>query len=165
MDNEATVFVVDDDAAVLHSVASALASRGMNAECFESADAFRQNVDATRPGCLIVDLKMPGMSGIQLLQQLKLEQDFRPAVVITGFAEIETVVQSMKLGAADFLQKPFVPAQLIEAAQQALEKDRRLRESRQAGEGARSKLATLPKEEIAVMSRLARGLTNQQIAN
>jgi two-component system, LuxR family, response regulator FixJ len=160
-----TVFVVDDDPAVLHSLQTLLDSQGLTSECYPSAEAFLDAVDARRPGCLVADLRMPGVTGIQLLQHLADNRQSRPTVVISGFAEVSSVVQSMKLGAIDVLEKPFHPAKLLSAVRNALDADVHRRARSVEQRQALDRVEGLSADERAVLAGIARGLTNREIAD
>lgn len=160
-----TVFVVDDDLAVLHSLQTLLEEQGLPAECFSSAEAFLKSVDPQRPGCLVADLRMPGVTGLQLLQRLAESRQGRPTVVISGFAEVSSVVQSMKLGAIDVLEKPFHPGKFLAAVRNALQIDDQLRVSTAEQRSALAQIEKLTADERPVMAGIVRGLTNREIAD
>ena len=161
---EPTVFVVDDDPAVLDSLQRLLTSQGHRVECFSSGEAYLEGVAAERAGCLVVDLRMPGVTGLQLLQQLASAESSRPTVVISGHAEIASVVQAMKLGAVDVLEKPFQPSHLLKAVQAALVVDAGSRGRIDTRRRARERINQLSADERAVLGGIAHGLTNRQIA-
>lgn len=161
---EPTVFVVDDDPAVLDSLQRLLSSQGHRVECFSSGEGYLQSVTADRAGCLVVDLRMPGVTGLQLLQHLAIEESSRPTVVISGHAEIASVVQAMKLGAVDVLEKPFQPSHLLKAVQAALLVDAGTRGRVDTRRRARERINQLSADERAVLGGIAHGLTNRQIA-
>lgn len=161
---EPTVFVVDDDPAVLDSLQRLLSSQGHRVECFSSGEAYLEGVTAERAGCLVVDLRMPGVTGLQLLQQLASAESSRPTVVISGHAEIASVVQAMKLGAVDVLEKPFQPSHLLKAVQAALVVDAGSRGRIDTRRRARERINQLSTDERAVLGGIAHGLTNRQIA-
>jgi two-component system, LuxR family, response regulator FixJ len=160
-----TVFVVDDDLAVLHSLQTLLEGQGIPAEFFSSAEAFLQEVDPQRPGCLVADLRMPGVTGLQLLQQMAERRQGRPTVVISGFAEVSNVVQSMKLGAIDVLEKPFHPGKFLAAVRNALQIDEHSRNRTAEQRIALDRIEKLSAEERPVMAGIVRGLTNREIAD
>lgn len=164
MSSEPTVFVVDDDPAVLRSVAGLLASQGYAVETYDQPEQFLQQADPRRPGCLVVDLKMPGVTGIELLQRLRQVAAERPTVVISGHAEVGSVVQAMQLGAVNVLEKPFRPEEFLESVQQALDADRTLRAAAETRRAAAAKLGQLTESEQAVLRGIARGLTIPEIA-
>lgn len=159
-----TVFVVDDDSAVRDSLSALLSSQGLPAECFPSAGAYLDSVSETRVGCLLLDLRMPGMTGIELLQRLANDGASRPTVVITGCADISAVVQAMKLGAIDLLQKPCHPGKLVELVRTSLESDIRNRSRQQQHENDLKRIEALSGSDQLLLSGIVRGLTNQQIA-
>jgi two-component system, LuxR family, response regulator FixJ len=164
MSVEPTVFVVDDDPAVLRSIVGLLTSEGYSVESFEHPESFLQRVDPGRPGCLVVDLKMPGVTGIELLQRLRKDSADRPTVVISGHAEIGSVVQAMQLGAVNVLEKPFRPEEFLESVRQALEADRSLRANAEHQQELAAKLGVLTAGELSVLRGMARGLTIEAIA-
>jgi two-component system, LuxR family, response regulator FixJ len=156
--------VVDDDPAVLRSIVGLLTSEGYSVESFEHPESFLQRVDPGRPGCLVVDLKMPGVTGIELLQRLRKDSADRPTVVISGHAEIGSVVQAMQLGAVNVLEKPFRPEEFLESVRQALEADRTLRAAVEQQQELAAKLGVLTEGELSVLRGMARGLTIEAIA-
>lgn len=163
--SEPTVFLIDDDAAVLDSTMRLLNAEGLRTECFSSVDQFLSRVESSRIGCLVVDLRMPGKSGIDLLSALSISRTPRHAVVISGYAQIESVVQAMKLGAVDFLEKPFSPQKFITAVRAALELEIRQRGTEEHVCQHRRKIDALSKDEFTVLTGIVRGLTNQQLAD
>lgn len=165
MTHPPTVFVVDDDPAVLHSLQTLLDSQGLRSECFSSAEAFLEAVDPQRPGCLVADLRMPGVTGLQLLQRLAEKRQGRPTVVISGFAEVSSVVQSMKLGAIDVIEKPFHPGKFLVAVRNALAADERQRARSVQQHQALERIEALSADERAVLGGIVRGLTNREIAD
>lgn len=103
---DATVFVVDDDAAVLRSYEALIRSWGLAVECYTSAEAFLTDSERARPGCLLADLRLQGMSGLELLEQLRTDGNSLPVIIITGHSDIRTCVSAMKQGTIDFIEKP-----------------------------------------------------------
>lgn len=164
MSGEPTVFVVDDDQAVLRSVAGLLASQGYAVEAYDRPELFLQQVESQRAGCLVVDLKMPGVTGIELLQRLHAASAVRPTVVISGHAEISAVVQAMQLGAVNVLEKPFQPEDFLMSVQEALDADRSLRGTAARQSAAAARLGQLTDGEQRVLRGIARGLTIPEIA-
>lgn len=160
-----TVFVVDDDTPVLDSLTSLLGGHGFIAECFPSAEEYLSQVTPDRPGCLVLDLLMPGMTGVELLERMTALQCHRPVLAITGYSPMDAIVQIVKLGAVDVLQKPFSPSRLIESVRKALQIDAARREGRSECVQARLKINALSAEERMVLSGIVRGLTNQAIAD
>ena len=160
----ATVFVVDDDASVRAALASLIRSAGLKVETFASAREFLARAPAGVPSCLVLDLRLPGLSGLDLqsrMGELNLEI---PIVFITGHGDIPTSVRAMKAGAVEFLTKPFLDRDLLDAIAQAIERDRaaRLRQTEMGELTAR--YASLTPREREVMERVVSGLLNKQVA-
>jgi FixJ family two-component response regulator len=161
MDANVTVFVVDDDAAARESVVALVSEKGVKATAFASAEEFLDRFDPQMTGCLVVDVRMAGMSGLQLLQHLQAKQSTLPAIVITGYADVPLAVKAMQAGAMTFLEKPCQDQELWQAIQQAL--DLELSQQmikRQKGE-IESRLASLTEDEVAVLRKLLEGLPNR----
>ena len=159
-----TVFIVDDDAAVRNSLRLLVKSVGLTAAAFVSAQEFLATYDPLQPGCLVLDVRMPGMSGLDLQQQLNLRGAVIPVIFITGHGDIPMAVEAMQHGAFDFLQKPFRDQDLIDRIQRALEKDR---ESRAAlGQRARNRerFASLTPREREVLTLVTSGKANKVMA-
>lgn len=159
-----TVFVVDDDVAVLDSLSMLLTNQGYHVECFSSAEAYLQNAGADRPGCLLLDIRMPGTSGLELLQQLARKSRLRPTLILSGYADTQTVVKAIKIGATNFLEKPVQPQELIQTIHDALELDRQQRQQNQACLSSKTLLDRLSDQESQVLAHLDRGLNNRQVA-
>lgn len=159
-----TVFVVDDEAAQRRALKRLLGAHEFAVHCFESAEAFLAGYDPAQSGCLLLDLRMPGASGLELQQELRRRGAELPIVFLTGHADVPTSVYSMKLGAVDVLQKPVNEAQLLEALQRALTLDASRR--RKAGEldADRARLATLTAREREVLDLVLAGRSNKQVA-
>jgi FixJ family two-component response regulator len=160
----ATVFVVDDDASVRAALAALIRSAGLKVETFASAREFLARAPARVPSCLVLDLRLPGLSGLDLqsrMGELNLEI---PIVFITGHGDIPTSVRAMKAGAVEFLTKPFLDRDLLDAIAQAIERDRaaRLRQTEMGELTAR--YASLTPREREVMERVVSGLLNKQVA-
>ena len=160
----ATVFVVDDDASVRAALASLIRSAGLKVETFASAREFLARAPAGVPSCLVLDLRLPGLSGLDLqsrMGELNLEI---PIVFITGHGDIPSSVRAMKAGAVEFLTKPFLDRDLLDAIAQAIERDRaaRLRQT-EMGE-LTACYASLTPREREVMERVVSGLLNKQVA-
>ena len=165
MKNETpTVFVIDDDDAVRSSLRLLLKSYGLDAQLCASAEEFLANHDADRPGCMVLDVRMPGMSGIELQQQLNARGATIPIVFITGLNDARVGVNVMKAGAVDFLMKPFDESDLLIAVRSAIDKDRAKRELRAQTTQLQKRLATLTKREREVMLNVVAGHLNKQIA-
>jgi len=164
MDPNATVFVVDDDAAARESVLALVSLKGVRAQGFASAEEFLAQFKPQLTGCLVVDVRMTGMSGLQLLQQLHSRHSTLPAIVITGYADVPMAVKAMQSGALTFLEKPCQDQELWQAIQQALDQEKSLQSLRRQKGEIESRLATLTEDEVAVLRKLLEGLPNKRIA-
>jgi FixJ family two-component response regulator len=158
------VTVVDDDALVLRSLGRLLESRGFAVQTFSSAQEFLERSERAVPGCILMDLSMPGLSGLELQQVLAEAKDSRPVVFISGRGSVPSSVEAMKAGALDFLTKPLDEEKLIGAVQAALAKDRAGQERRAEHASIIACLATLTLRERQVLSRVVAGKLNKQIA-
>jgi len=159
-----TVFVIDDDQAVRDSLRLLLKSVGLPVRTHASAQEFLPSYDTRQPGCLIVDIRMPGMSGLELQQQLNLQGTTIPLIFITGHGDIPMAVEAMQLGAFDFLQKPFRDQDLIDRVQRALERDTSMRTQLKATDRIRERLATLTPREREVLNLVTTGKPNKVMA-
>jgi FixJ family two-component response regulator len=160
----AMVFVVDDDVAMRRSLENLIRSVGLRVEAFASAQEFLFTKREDVPGCLVLDVRLPGLSGLDLQKRMA-ESDIEvPIIFITGHGDIPMTVQAMKAGAVEFLPKPFRDQDLLDAIQQALERDRNSRELRVEVEVLRSRFDLLTPREREVMPLLVAGLLNKQIA-
>ena len=158
------VFVVDDDAAVRRSLARLLDSVGLRSETFGSAQEFLARQDPGGPACLVLDVRMPGLSGLDLQDRLASRAEVLPIVFMTGHGTVPMSVRAMKAGATDFLQKPFDDQALLDAVLAALDRSRAAREARSRREEVLARLATLTPREREVFDGVVRGLLNKQIA-
>lgn len=158
------VFLVDDQPAILKALGRLLASAGYVVQGYTSAREFLDSGDAGTPGCVVLDLAMPGMGGMALQRELSLRDSHLPVIFLTGEGDIATGVQAMKRGAADFLTKPVDDERLLAAVAAAF--DRNLRSLANGAERTdiRRRLATLTPREREVMDLVAEGLLNKQIA-
>jgi two-component system response regulator FixJ len=163
MGDETTVFIVDDDEAVRDSLAFLMQSVGLGTECYDSADSFLQAGVSQRAGCLLLDIRMPGMSGLEL-QWVLAERGIRlPVIFISGHADVPMAVRALKAGAFDFVEKPFNDQLLLDSVQRAIEADRQRRQSEaQLGEW-RALMATLTPREREVMELVVDGAANKVI--
>lgn len=159
-----TVFVVDDDDGVRTSLGILLDSAGYRAVPFASALDFLAQYDPARPGCVLLDMRMPGMTGMELLQELARRGGFLPVIFITGHGDVPMAVEAMKAGAFDFLQKPFSPKDLLERIRRALEADTEARNVLSLTEELRQRHATLTPREKEVMGLIVAGHANKVIA-
>lgn len=160
----ATVYVVDDDRDVRDSVAALVKSKGLSAHVFASAEEFLALKDIKQPGCVVMDVRMPGMSGLELQQQMVVMGHPLPVVMVTGFADVSMAVRAMRNGAVTFLQKPCSDSELWQGIQLALEKDvSEFAQKRQKSE-LEARFTTLTDDEVAVLRKLLAGHANKKIA-
>jgi two-component system, LuxR family, response regulator FixJ len=159
-----TVFIVDDDTKVAKSLRWLLESVGLRAETFSNAGEFLANLPKGRPGCLVVDVRMPSMSGLGLQEELTALGVTLPIIFITGHGSVQTAVRALQNGAIDFLEKPIDDQRLIDLVQRAIRLDAELR--RQAAERAElaTRHASLSAREREVLDHLIEGRTNKAIA-
>jgi FixJ family two-component response regulator len=158
------VFLVDDDAAIRSALKRGLVASGFAVQAFESADAFLSAHDPEMPGCLIADIAMPGMSGLELQSVLSSRGCARPVIFVTGKGSIPMSVQAMRAGAVTFLPKPVRLTELVEAVGEALDKDRRWREELAERLAVESRLGALTTREREVLDLIVVGKLNKQIA-
>ena len=158
------VSVVDDDALVLKSLDRLLRSVGYSVRTFSSGQAFLEFRSEGAPGCIVIDLSMPGLNGLELQQALAKKADSRPVVFISGQGDVPATVKAMKAGAVDFLTKPFDEKQLIGAVNAAVEKDRASRETQSERAAVDARLSTLTPREREVLELVVAGRLNKQIA-
>jgi FixJ family two-component response regulator len=162
-ETDAMVFVVDDDAPMRESLKNLIRSVGLRVELFASAQEFLRSKRPDLPSCLVLDVRLPGLSGLDLQKRTGDAGIEIPIVFITGHGDIPMSVRAMKAGAVEFLTKPFRDQDLLDAIQQALERDRTARDQRAALEELRNRFASLTPREREVMKRVVAGLLNKQI--
>lgn len=162
--SEATVFIVDDDAAMLKSLTLLIKSINLNVETYLSATDFLDNYDPARPGCLVLDIRMPGMSGLELQEALDKRDAIIPTIVITGHADVPVAVQAMKRGAVDFLEKPFSDQVLLDQVGRAVAMDAEIRKERTIREAVKQRIELLTPREREVMNLVISGKLNKVIA-
>ena len=162
-ETDAMVFVVDDDAPMRESLKNLIRSVGLRVELFASAQEFLRRKPPDLPSCLVLDVRMPGLSGLDLQKRTGDAGIEIPIVFITGHGDVPMSVRAMKAGAVEFLTKPFRDQDLLDAIQQALERDGKARDQRAALEKVRSRFASLTSREREVMKRVVAGLLNKQI--
>ena len=161
---QAIVFVVDDDERMRQSLKNLVGSVGLRVEAFASAQEFMRSKLMDVPGCLVLDVRLPGLSGLDLQKRMADAGIAIPIIFITGHGDIPMTVRAMKAGAVEFLTKPFRDQDLLDAIQQALERDRIAREQRAEIEELRGRLDSLTPREREVMGLVVAGLLNKQIA-
>ncbi len=159
-----TVFVVDDDEGVRNSLRFLLKSVGLATRALASASEFLEVYKPNQPGCLVLDVRMPGMSGIELQQQLNLRGATIPVIFITGHGDIPMAVEAMQHGAFDFLQKPFRDQDLIDRIQRALERDAKNRAALAQHAKIRERFESLTPREREVLALMTRGKPNKVMA-
>lgn len=164
MKSEPMVFIVDDDESVRKSIARLVKSIGLNAETFPSPQSFLDRKPYNGPCCLVLDVRMPGMSGIDLQRELEKSGLFLPVIFITGYGTVPMSVQAMKNGAVDFLPKPFKDQDLLNAIQQAIDKDKQARKDLAEIEGIQHRIDRLTHREYEVLSLIISGMLNKQVA-
>jgi len=158
------VFVVDDAAAIRNSLRRLITSVGSTVEVFPSARAFLEARRPDAPGCLVLDVRLPGLSGLDLQRELAVTDAELPIVFLTGHGDIPMSVHAMKAGAVEFLTKPFRAQELLDAIRSAIERDRTMRAERQERTERRRRYASLTPRERDVLERIVAGLLNKQIA-
>ena len=159
-----TVFVVDDDQAVRESLALLVQSVGIEAETFASAREFLDTYRPDQRGCLITDIRMPGMSGLELQEQLSSDGVRIPVIVLTGHGDVPAAVRALKGGAVDFVEKPFNPQALLDLVQQAIAKDAEIRELADQEAAVAERMSLLTPREHEVMTLVVVGKANKVIA-
>ncbi len=163
-ERDATVFVVDDDASVREAIASLVRSAGLRAQGFASAQEFLARPPPDAPGCLVLDVRLPGLSGLDLQSRLaELDLDI-PIVFITAHGDVPTSVRAMKAGALEFLTKPFSDDELLGAIAKAIERHRASRRQHAELDELKGFYASLTPRERQVMALVASGMLNKQIA-
>ena len=162
MTSSGVVHIVDDDDAVRQSLAFLLSLSGLAVRLYDSATAFLSGLSGLQGGCLITDVRMSGMTGIELLHQLRAKACSLPAIVITGHGDVPLAVEAMKAGAVDFIEKPFDQEAILNAVKRALE--RGMEADSGDGAAAAAKLATLSERERQVLEGLVAGHPNKTIA-
>jgi FixJ family two-component response regulator len=160
-----TVFIVDDDALVRASIQGLLKSVGLCSEMFENAEEFLRAERPDAPSCLVLDVSLPGISGLDFQRELAASGVHIPIIFITGHGDIPMSVKAMKSGAVEFLTKPFVDQDLLDAVQQALDHDRTTRQKQNALADLRKHYDALTAREREVMGLVVSGMLNKQIAS
>jgi len=159
-----TVFIIDDDASVRVSIQDLLESLGLRSESFGTAEEFLRSKRPDGPSCLVLDVRLPGVNGLDFQRRL-IDAGFRiPIIFITGHGDIPMTVKAMKSGAVEFLTKPFQDRELLSAIRQALDRDRTAREQESSLAELRARHKALTAREREVMSLVVSGMLNKQIA-
>jgi len=159
------VYIVDDDSAIRDALSFLMKSIGFESKAYASAEAFLDQADFDRPGCLVVDVRMHGMSGLELQQVLNERGVTLPVIIITGHGDVPMAVQAMKAGAVDFLEKPYDNDVLITRIRQCLEEATREQDKESRIAEAKARVAQLTPRELEVMNLLVAGKHNKIIAN
>jgi RNA polymerase sigma factor (sigma-70 family) len=163
-ESEAIVYVIDDDAQTRDALKNLMRSVGLHVEVFASAQDFLRSKRPDVPACLVLDVRLRGLSGLDLQKRMAEAKIEVPIIFITGYGDIPMTVQAMKAGAVEFLTKPFRNQELLDAIQQALERDRSTREQRAKNEELHTRYDSLTPREREVMTLVVAGLLNKQIA-
>jgi FixJ family two-component response regulator len=164
MTTDATVFIVDDDQAMRTSLQWLIEATGLSVQTYASADVFLASYYPGRAGCLLLDVRMPGMSGLELQSYLAREGYRLPVILITGHGDVAMAVKAMKAGAMDFIEKPFHDEDLLRSIHHALEFDQKHRATRSAKADIAMRLAELTPREHEVMAMVTEGKSNREIA-
>lgn len=165
MTQDPTVFIVDDNPAFLESLSALISSMGMKTRCFQSADEYLRAFEPEAPGCLIVDVRMPGLSGLDLQERLGREPISPPIIVLTGHAEIPAALRAIRQGAVEFLQKTFTEADLWDALQRAMAKDAADRLAHANRSAKKALLNQLTQGEMEVLQLILAGRSNKSVAS
>jgi FixJ family two-component response regulator len=163
-EDQPTIFIIDDDVSVRDAITGVVKSVGLRAQTFVSAQDFLQRSPPDGPNCLVLDVRLPGLSGLDFQRELTRLHIQIPIVFITGYGDIPMTVQAMKAGAVEFLTKPFRDQDLLDAIQQALERDRTIRQQRSELAVLRGRFEMLTQRERQVMGLVVAGKLNKEIA-
>ncbi|HWA96970.1 MAG TPA: response regulator [Pirellulales bacterium] len=162
--DQSIVFIVDDDPDVRHAIAVLMSTINLPTKSFASAQDFLDAVDERQSGCVVLDVRIPGMTGLQLQQRLVERGSTLPIIFISGESELATAVSAMRAGAIDFIAKPFSMQQLLDRAQEAVQLDRRRRSMQRQRQEMQDRVATLTARQREVMQLLAQGESTKSIA-
>lgn len=163
-DQELTVFIIDDDAAVRDSLADLMDSVGLTVQTYATAIDFLADYSAELLGCLVVDIRMPGMSGLELQQELNRREAMLPIILITAHGDVSMAVQAMREGALDFIQKPFRDQELLDRVNQALKSCDKQHNSQRKTQSVKKHIHNLTPREHQVMQMIIEGKANKVIA-
>lgn len=164
IDASPTVFIVDDDAAARDGIRMLLRTAGIESESFESAESFLAQDFTDRHGCAIIDLRMPGLGGMDLYREMRTRRINLPAVFLTAYGDVPIAVEAMRAGASDFLEKPFRPQALLDAVQRAFRENQRSRDESLRRRTASDRFNRLTPREREVMRQFIQGWTTERIA-
>ncbi len=160
-----TVFVIDDDPAVRQSVCMLVESSGHHVAAFDSAQAFLDIYTPDQTGCVVTEVRLPGMSGVQLQEELSDRGFTIPVILMTGYGDVATAVRALKAGAIDFLEKPFTGQVLLDLIEDAVKMDGNVRWEDKLRDAARTKFDTLTPREQQVMTLIVQGHSNRQMSD
>ncbi len=163
-DNQPTVYVVDDDQSIRHAMGQLMQSVGLRYEIFSSADEFLARHSNERAGCLVLDIRMPGLGGLELQERLNASGSTLPIIFITGHGDVPMAVEAMQKGAVDFIQKPFRDQELLDRIGDAMKADRELRSAKAEKASVQQRVDTLTKREKEVFDLVVTGKQNKIIA-
>jgi RNA polymerase sigma factor (sigma-70 family) len=158
-----TVHIVDDDPDVIEALSDLVGTIGLTAETYQSAEEFLEKYKPTGPGCLVLDVRMPGRSGLHLQKEIAACGDGPPVIILTGHGDVSTAVEAMKRGAMDFIEKPVQPQRLCDLIQEAISRDEQVWRQREEEESVERRLARLTPAEREVLDLIAAGKTNKEI--
>jgi FixJ family two-component response regulator len=158
------VYIVDDDASICEGLSNLLESVGIRAQCFGSAEEFRDNLKDVQSGCLLLDARLPGVSGVEFQEDLRRLGAQLPIIFMTAHGDVPMVRKVMKAGAIEFLTKPFQKEELLHAIEIAFAQDRERREGEAIVTAIKTRIASLTDREREVMSMVTAGMLNKQIA-
>ena len=164
MSTDPTVFIVDDDAGVRKALKRLLESAGCNAQTYESAAEFLEDFDPAGAGCLLLDLRMPGINGLQLQETLVEKGSEIPIIFVTGHGDVSAAVKGIKAGALDFIEKPFDDELLLDRVREALARDAQNRQENEVASSAKTRFSRLTSREKEVLRLVAAGQSNKEIA-
>jgi two-component system, LuxR family, response regulator FixJ len=164
MSEKPTVFIVDDDAAVRRFLRSLVSSVDLEVETFRTAQAFLAAFEPNKRGCILLDIRMPGMSGLELQRELRERGIFLPVIFLTGHGDVQIAVHAMKAGAADFIEKPFKNNQLLDRIQKAVAESLNTDQTRMKRDEVERRIASLTPREQQVLELVTLGKTNKSIA-
>jgi two-component system response regulator FixJ len=161
--NRSTVFVIDDQCSVRHAIGEMLSTFGYDVQTYESADSFLRALDPLRHGCIVADVRMPGMDGIELVRELARRQVPLPVVLISGHADVPMAVAAIKAGAEDFIEKPLDDVQLVAAINRGLAGASEQRRLQEKTHDVRARFARLTPREMEVFDLVVQGYTSEAI--